>query len=231
MSIHLRTGAPSAVVAFTSHRSGGRDAGGMASMMRCRTAMIRSVVVAVLLGIAALPSTALAQAGVGIDPGEIKGLPPIEADAPTTVAVTVRNPGTESASYQMLAQPLNGVAELPIDPTWFSFEPATFDLDGGEAQEVQATFTVPEGTDAGDYLALVTVQLVLGEPETSGAQVGAAVATKLYFTVPPPPASSSDFPAALVIGGVALVVVLVGGFLLYRRSGIRLSITRDGDRS
>jgi hypothetical protein len=201
----------------------------MASMMRCRTAMIRSVVVAVLLGIAALPSTAFAQAGVGIDPGEITGLPPIEADEPTTIAVTVRNPGTGSASYQMLAQPLNGEAELPIDPTWFSFEPATFDLDGGGAQEVQVSFTVPEGTDAGDYLALVTVQLVLGEPETSGAQVGAAVATKLYFTVATPPESSSGFPTPLVIGGAALVV-LGGGFLLYRRSGIRLSITRDVDR-
>ncbi|MFZ4810714.1 MAG: hypothetical protein ACOYL9_05160 [Ilumatobacteraceae bacterium] len=230
MSIHLRTGALCAVVAFASHRSGGRDAGGMASMMRCRKATLRSVVVAVLLGISALPSTALAQAGVGIDPGKINGLPPIETDAPTSVAVTVRNPGSGSASFQMLAQPLNGEPELPIDPTWFSFEPATFDLDGGEAQEIQVTFTVPDGTNAGDYLALVTAQLILGEPETSGAQVGAAVATKLYFTVPPPPASSSDFPTPLAIGGVALVVVLGGGFLLYRRSGIRLSITRDGDR-
>jgi hypothetical protein len=121
------------------------------------------------------------------------------------------------------------LARLPIDPTWFSFEPATFDLDGGGAQEVQVSFTVPEGTDAGDYLALVTAQLTLGEPETSGAQVGAAVATKLYFTVATPPESSSGFPTPLAIGSAALVV-LGGGFLLYRRSGIRLSITRDVDR-
>jgi hypothetical protein len=183
-----------------------------------------------LVVVATLPSLAFAEAGVGIDPGEIKGLPPIEADAPTTIAVSVRNPGTESASYQMLAQPLNGAAELPIDPTWFSFEPATFDLDGGEAQEVKVTFTVPEGTDAGDYLTLVTVQLVLGEPATAGAQVGAAVATKLYFTVTPTPESSSGFPTAPLVGGT-LVVGLAGGFVLYRRSGIRLSITRNGDRS
>ena len=183
-----------------------------------------------LVVVATLPSLAFAGAGVGIDPGEIKGLPPIEAGAPTTIAVTVRNPGTESASYQMLAQPLNGVAELPIDPNWFSFEPATFDLDGGDAQEVKVTFTVPEGTDAGDYLTLVTVQLVLGEPATSGAQVGAAVATKLYFTVTPTPESSSGFPTAPLVGGT-LVVGLAGGFVLYRRSGIRLSITRKGDRS
>jgi hypothetical protein len=172
-------------------------------------------------------STAFAQAGVGIDPGEISGLPPIEADTPVSVAVVVRNPGTAPASYQMLAQPLSGEAELPADPEWFGFEPATFDLDGGAAQEVQVSFRVPEGTDAGDYLALVTAQLVLGEPETSGAQVGAAVATKLYFTVPPAPeSSSSGIPTGVIIGIVAGVVV-VGGFLLVRRSGLRLRVTRE----
>jgi hypothetical protein len=203
----------------------------MANISPSRAPMIRWVVLAVLLGIAALPSTVLAQAGVGIDPGEITGLPPIETDTPTTIAVTVRNPGTESAAYQMLAQPLNGEPELPIDPVWFGFEPATFDLDGGEAQEIQVTFTVPDDTDAGAYLALVTAQLVLGEPETSGAQVGAAVATKLYFTVTPPAeSSSSGIPVGVIIGGAA-AVVLIGGFLLWRRSGIKLSVTRNGDRS
>ena len=169
----------------------------------------------------------LAQAGVGIDPGEISGLPPIEADTPITVAVAVRNPGTEAASYRMLAQPLSGEAELPVDPEWFGFEPATFDLDGSAAQEVQVTFSVPEGTDAGDYLALVTAQLVLGEAETSGAQVGAAVATKLYFTVPPAPESSSSGVPIGVVVSIVAGVVLLGGFLLVRRSGVRLRVVRD----
>jgi len=188
---------------------------------------LAAIVFTMLVTVATIPSSALAQAGVGIDPGEITGLPPVEVDTPTTVAVTVRNPGTESAAYQMLAQPLGGEAELPADPAWFTFEPATFDLDGGAAQEVQVTFSVPEGSDAGDHLALVTAQLVLGGPETSGAQVGAAVATKLFFTVPPAPeSSSSGFPIAVAIRVVG-VAVLVGGFLLWRRSGIRLSVGRD----
>jgi len=181
---------------------------------------------AAVMTIVALPSAVFAQVGVGIDPGEIAGLPPVEADTPITVAVTVRNPGTESAIYQMLAQPLAGEAELPINPTWFTFEPATFDLDGGAAQEIKVSFMVPEGAESGDYLALVTAQLVFGEPETSGAQVGAAVATKVYFTVPPVPessASGSPIGAIIVVG----VLMLIGGFLLWRRSGIRLSVTRD----
>ncbi len=189
-----------------------------------------SMAIAALLTVAGSPSTALAQAGVGIDPGEIAGLPPIEADTPITVAVVVRNPGTASASYQMLAQPLNGEPELPIEPVWFGFEPAIFELDGGAAQEVQVTFTVPDGTDGGDYLALVTAQLVLGEPATSGAQVGAAVATKLYFSVPSAPeSSSSGIPTGLAVA-VAIIATCAVGFVLYRRSGVRLSVTRSSDR-
>ena len=191
-----------------------------------RCALIRGAIgLALTVTGLAVGGAVFAQAGVGIDPGEISGLPPIEADTPITVAVAVRNPGTASASYRMLAQPLDGEAELPVDPAWFGFEPATFDLDGGAAQEVQVTFTVPKGTDAGDYLALVTAQLVLGEPETAGAQVGAAVATKLYFTVPLAPESSSSFPIGPVIG-ITAGVVLVGGFLLARRSGVRLRVVR-----
>jgi hypothetical protein len=183
--------------------------------------------IALFVLVVTMPTSVFAQAGVGIDPGEINGLPPIEADTPTTVAVTVRNPGTEAAAYQMLAQPLNGEPELAIDPAWFSFEPATFDLDGGTAQEIQVTFTVPDGIDAGDYLALVTAQLVLGEPESSGAQVGAAVATKLYFTVPSAPESSSSGVPIGVVIGVIVAAVLVVGFVAWRRSGIKLSVSRD----
>ena len=128
--------------------------------------------IALFVLVVTMPTSVFAQAGVGIDPGEINGLPPIEADTPTTVAVTVRNPGTEAAAYQMLAQPLNGEPELAIDPAWFSFEPATFDLDGGTAQEIQVTFTVPDGIDAGDYLALVTAQLVSGRTRIVGCASG-----------------------------------------------------------
>ncbi len=176
---------------------------------------------------ATIPSLAFADAGVGIDPGEIVGLPPIEVETATVVAVTVRNPGSESAAYRMLAQPLSGEPELAIDPTWFSFTPATFDIGGGAAQEVQVAFTVPEGTGAGDYLALITAQLVLGEPESPGAQVGAAVATKFYFTVPTGAApSSSGVPNAVVIG-IVVAALLGAGWLAWRKSGIRLSVTRD----
>jgi hypothetical protein len=171
------------------------------------------------------PSAAFADAGVGIDPGEITGLSPVAVDTVTTVAVVVRNPGSESASYRMLAQPLNGEPQLPIEPTWFTFEPATFDIAGGAAQEVQVAFSVPEGTAAGDYLALVTAQLVLGEPETSGAQVGAAVATKLFITVPELAESSSRSPVWPVVGGIAAAIA-IAALVGWRKSGIKLSVSR-----
>jgi len=174
-----------------------------------------------------VPSPAVADSGVGIDPGEITGLPPIEVDSATTVAVVVRNPGIEAAAYQMLAQPLVGEPELLIDPAWFTFSPSTFDIKGGAAQEVRVTFTVPGGTAAGDYLALVTAQLVIGEPETFGAQVGAAVAAKLYFTLPKASESSpSGVPIWLVIGAIVAAIILAVT-LCWRKLGIRLSFSRD----
>jgi len=186
----------------------------------------------VIVGLAALVIAAGAgsglvgaQAGVGIDPGEIAGLPPLAGGESVSVAMQVRNPGTEGASYEMIAQPLAGEVELQPDPTWFTFEPQTFDLDGGEAVEVQMTIAPPDGTDAGDYLALATAQLVLPEAEGSGAQVGAAVATKVYFTMSPPESSDGGVPV-WAIGAAAGVVVLGVIVFAVKRSGVSISINR-----
>jgi hypothetical protein len=199
----------------------------MSGVIRNRTPKtLAAIAFTALVTVVTTPAPAIADAGVGIDPGEITGLPPVEVDTATSVVVTVRNPGTDAAAYQMLAQPLGGEPELPIDPAWFSFEPASFDIGGGAAQEVLVTFTVPKGSGAGDYLALVTAQLVLGEPDTAGAQVGAAVAAKLFFTVPKgsdPP--SSGVPIGLVIGAIVAAVV-VASVLVWRKLGIRLSVSR-----
>jgi len=166
-----------------------------------------------------------AQAGVGIDPGEIAGLPPLADGESVSVAMQVRNPGTDGASYEMIAQPLAGEAELQPDPTWFTFEPQAFDLEGGAAVEVQMTIAPPEGTDAGDYLALATAQLVLPEAEGSGAQVGAAVATKVYFTMSPAETSDGGVPVWAI--GAAAGVVLLGVIVFaVKRSGVSISINR-----
>jgi hypothetical protein len=166
-----------------------------------------------------------AQAGVGIDPGEISGLPPVEPGDSVTVAVQVRNPGTEAASYEMVVQPLADVPELPPDPEWFTFEPATVELDGGEQAEIQVTLTPADGAEAGNYLALLTAQLVLPEAEGAGARVGAAVATKFLFTVAETPESGGVPTWAFLAGGG----VIVAGLAVFavKKSGIRLKVERS----
>jgi uncharacterized membrane protein len=138
------------------------------------------------------------------------------------VSVVVRNPGSAPADYEMVGQPLGGVPELPADPTWFTFDPATFTLAGGETQEVTATLTLPDDVEAGEYLGLLTAQLVLPEAEGSGARVGAAVATRLRFTVES--SSGTSFIAGRTLVAVlAIVAIAAVAVVAIKRSGIRVT--------
>lgn len=175
------------------------------------------------------PATVHADAGVGIDPGKIEGLPALTPGESVTLAVQVRNPGSDAASYQMVGQAMAGVDQLPVDPAWFVFEPTTLQIDGGAAAEVRVTVTPSLGTEVGDYLALLTAQLVLPEANGAGAQIGAAVATKLLFSVAAAPATASGagLSGVAVAGAVAVGLALVCVVVLFvRRSKIRISISR-----
>jgi hypothetical protein len=207
-----------------------------------RRTLLRSLLLLVLAvsAVAAVPAAAAADAGVGIDPGEISGLPPLGSGESTTVTVSVRNPGTSEASYRLLAQPLQGVPELPVEDAWFTFEPSELTLGPGEAQEVTVTLTLPDEVTAGDHLALLTAQLVTEGSGQGGAQVAAAVATKFFFTVSAPtevagvtalPEGGDDgggVPSAVVIVGavVGAVAVVGGGILLAGKAGLSVSVTR-----
>jgi hypothetical protein len=199
------------------------------STLRRRSTRLRWRVAACLMAVAAaVAGTApavWADAGVGIDPGVISGLAPMTSGSPVTVAVQVRNPGTTPANYEMLAQPLDGVPELPVQAEWFSFEPTTFELAGGELKEVKVTVNPPTGTAAGTYLALITAQLMLSATSDPGAQVGAAVATKFYFDLLAAPPKSGGVPGWLVATGAGVGLVGAVGFVL-RRSGVRLRVER-----
>jgi hypothetical protein len=184
------------------------------------------LVAAVVAVVAALGGGGLAhaQAGVGIDPGEISGLPPITPGESVTVAVQVRNPGTEAANYEMIVQPLADVPELPPEAEWFTFSPATVELDGGEQAEIQVELTPSDDTDAGNYLALLTAQLVLPEAEGSGARVGAAVATKFLFTVAETP-DSGGVPTWVFLAGGGVLIAGLAAFAV-KKSGVRLKVER-----
>jgi hypothetical protein len=96
--------------------------------------------------------------------------------------IGVRNPGTETASYQMSTGPLQGQGQRRPPPDWFTFQPERFTLEPGATIPVRVGLEIPTDADPDDYYALLRAEVV---SQGAGAQVGAAAAAPLTFTVEP----------------------------------------------
>ena len=127
------------------------------------------------------PAAALADRGVALDlgrldvaqkltPGGGYRLPPLG----------VRNPGDEVTSYRIVVSHVQGQEGKPVPEDWVRFEPTELTLKPGKTEKVQARLSLPTGADPGDYEGLLAAQIVT---KGKGAQVGAAAAAKLTFSV------------------------------------------------
>ena len=127
------------------------------------------------------PGIAVADRGVALDlgrldiaqrltPGGGYRLPPLG----------VRNPGDEVTSYRIVVSHVQGQEGKPVPEDWVRFEPTELTLKPGKTEKVQARLSLPTGADPGDYEGLLAAQIVT---EGEGAQVGAAAAAKLTFSV------------------------------------------------
>jgi len=124
-----------------------------------------------------------AATGVSIDVGRIaisQKLSP--AGAYRLPAFGVRNPGTDSASYRMGVSYIDGQKRNRPPEGWFRFSPSTLSLAPGETRPVKTRIELPTGADPGDYEVLIGAEIIT---EKGGAQVGAAAAARLSFTVEP----------------------------------------------
>ncbi|MFY9578673.1 MAG: hypothetical protein WAQ33_05060 [Gaiellaceae bacterium] len=92
----------------------------------------------------------------------------------------VRNPGDEVTSYRIVVSHVEGQDGKPIPADWVHVKPAELTLKPGRTQKVQARLNLPTGADPGDYEGLLAAQIVT---KGKGAQVGAAAAAKLTFSV------------------------------------------------
>ena len=106
-----------------------------------------------LAGVALLGAApAHASTGVSIDVGKIEISeqlsPGGEYHLPT---FGVRNPGTETASYEIVVSYLDEPTLRP-PAGWFRFDPATLTLAAGESRPVSIVLDVPPGAEPGDYL-------------------------------------------------------------------------------
>jgi hypothetical protein len=131
--------------------------------------------------ILATAGAALADRGVALDlgrldvaqkltPGGGYRLPPLG----------VRNPGDEVTSYKIVVSHVEGQAGKPIPEAWVHVKPSELTLKPGRTEKVQARLDLPTGADPGDYEGLLAAQIVT---KGKGAQVGAAAAAKLTFSV------------------------------------------------
>jgi hypothetical protein len=131
----------------------------------------------------AMTHTAAASKGVAIDLGRIeieqKVSPGGSYRLPT---MGVRNPGTETTSYELKASPVEVEGREAPPAGWFHFSPAKLMLKPNQTRPVKVRLELPTGADPGDYVALVGPQIVT---KGSGAQVGAAAASRVTFSVEP----------------------------------------------
>ena len=147
-----------------------------------------------------LATAALAQAdtGVAIDIGKIAVDQRLSKGGSYQLPVIgVRNPGSEPSTYQMGVSSIQGQAARRAPGGWFTFTPRQFILEPGATQPVRVTLDIPTNARPDDYAALLRVQVA---PAGQGAQVGAAAASQLTFTVKP----SSLLEAWLLRGRTAL---------------------------
>jgi hypothetical protein len=92
----------------------------------------------------------------------------------------VRNPGDEVTSYRIVVSHVQGQQGKPIPEDWVRVKPAELTLKPGKTKKVEARLSLPTGADPGDYEGLLAAQIVT---KGKGAQVGAAAAARLTFSV------------------------------------------------
>jgi MYXO-CTERM domain-containing protein len=180
-------------------------------------------VLAVLV-LAAPSITADAQdVGAAVDLGRIEVDEPLQVDQRYVLpTLRVRNPGSVTTEYRMVAQSVAGTDRM-LDGGWVTFSPATFTLEPGERQPVEVVLRPAGGADAGEYEALLAAQVV---SSGDGTSVAAAAASSLTFTVETPAntGGGSDWWLWLLLFLVALVVLRV--VIRRIRSRYRLEVVR-----
>jgi hypothetical protein len=167
---------------------------------------------------ALLPAgSAGATTGVSIDVGSIAITEVLQSGEEYRLPTFgVRNPGTETTDYTIVVSYLADQTAIRPPAEWFTFSPDSITLEGGESKPVSARVTVAPGAEPGEYLALIGPRI---DGQGTGAQVGAAAAARLTFTVE---ASSwlegalrqlwrfiQENPWAVAIVGLAVLLVVL----------------------
>ena len=133
----------------------------------------------IIVGLLILPLMALAGAGIGMSAPNSFNLGELKKGYCYNVgAVTVGNhQGDETGTYRMSVTYSSSLPEIKTPADWVVYTPQIFTLEHNEWQLVEIDVCIPNKVTIGDYGSFIEAGV-----ESSG-NVGAAVATKLFFTV------------------------------------------------
>jgi hypothetical protein len=130
------------------------------------------------------PLFSLASVGVGVNLGKINIEEKLKPGGIYKFPVIgVINTGDEPGDYELAVTYHQDQPELRPEQEWFSFSPASFSLEAGEARNVQVQLSLPVKAKPGDYFAYLEAHPVV--KAGPGTTIGVAAATKTYFTVIP----------------------------------------------
>ncbi|HEY1830007.1 MAG TPA: hypothetical protein VGG38_07180 [Acidimicrobiales bacterium] len=167
--------------------------------------------------------------GIGIQAEPIALATPVTAghqyNFPTAYIV---NKGTEGVVAKFEVRRFNGGIGHDIPAAWIEFPTPYVLLRPGQSVHILIILNLPKSAVLGKYQSDVFVDTAT-KPNASrvGAQVGAAAATKIEFTVgshPAPSPSRKSIPLAAYIGGGVLLLVLL--LLTLWRLGFRVRVDK-----
>jgi hypothetical protein len=184
-----------------------------------------------LLTVLAVPATAQASVGVGVQAG------PVQLDGAAhpggsyaLPAVLVVNTGTSSESVSLSIDRVSAGSGLTVPPSWVHANGAVT-LGARQSARIPLQLVVPPTARPGRYFSDVLVKA--GAPNSaSGATFDAGAATQLVFRVAPGPVSGPWFSVPTwVFPGIGVVLLIAVAAGLMRRFGVRVSVEREWARA
>jgi hypothetical protein len=186
---------------------------------------------AALAAIAAGPTPAAADPGVGVSVSDIRVDQPLAPGGRYRLpAVAVINTGSQASFYELAISHPADRARLRPSESWFRFQPDLFALAPGDSRSVSVSLLLPPGAPPGDYFAYLVARPV---SRAEGVTIGIAAATRLEFTIKPSSwlearrlwlarnlEAAQPWPLLFVVG---LALLLAGRAFLFR---FRLRIER-----
>ena len=182
-----------------------------------------------VLAVLAVPATAQASVGVGIQAGPVRLHGAAHPGGSYALpAVLVVNTGTSPESVSLSVDRVSTGTGRTVPPSWVH-ENGTVTLGADQSAHIPLQLVVPPTARPGSYFSDVLVRA--GAPNSaSGASFDAGAATQLAFTVAPGPVSTPWFTMPIwVLAGIGVVLLIGAAAGLMRRHGVRVRIEREPD--